>query len=326
MKQIVLEKPGRFAAKQGPELAPAPDEALVRMERVGVCGSDFHAYAGTHPIYTYPRILGHELSGVVVEAPANTKGIQPGDRCAIEPYLSCGKCRACARGRNNCCENIRLFGVHIDGGMQEFLPVPISLLHKSESLSLDQLALIETLGIGAHAVARGGIEHGQEVIVVGAGPIGIAVAQFAAVAGGTVHVVEKNEWRRCFVQKMGYTVSPELDHRVADVVFDATGNPQAMGKSLSAVATTGNLVFVGLTNRPVAIDDALFHKKEVTLYSSRNSFGLFPRIIRLVEEGKIDASRWITDRLTLAQVPSQFEDLTKRKNLIKAIISVDSAE
>lgn len=323
MRKIVLEKPGKFVTKRAPEPAAAQGEALIRMERVGVCGSDFHAFTGSHPVYTYPRVLGHELSGVVVEAPENSRGIKAGDRCAIEPYLSCGECRACARGRNNCCENIRLFGIHIDGGMQEFLSVPISLLHKSDRLSLDQLALVETLGIGAHAVTRGGVQQGQQAIVVGAGPVGIAVAQFAVAAGAAVHVIEKNDWRRRFVEKMGYSAASEIDHRQADVVFDATGNPHAMGQSLASVAPTGNLVFVGLTNKLVPIDDALFHKKEVTLYSSRNSFGLFPRIIRLIEKGDIDTSAWITERLALEEVPSRFEGLTKKKSLIKAIISVN---
>lgn len=323
MRKIVLEKPGKFVTKRAPEPASAQGEALIRMERVGVCGSDFHAFTGSHPVYTYPRVLGHELSGVVVEAPENSRGIKAGDRCAIEPYLSCGECRACARGRNNCCENIRLFGIHIDGGMQEFLSVPISLLHKSDRLSLDQLALVETLGIGAHAVARGGVQQGQQAIVVGAGPVGIAVAQFAVAAGAAVHVIEKNDWRRRFVERMGYSAASEIDHRQADVVFDATGNPHAMGQSLASVAPTGNLVFVGLTNKLVPIDDALFHKKEVTLYSSRNSFGLFPRIIRLIEKGDIDTSAWITERLALEEVPLRFEGLTKKKSLIKAIISVN---
>ena len=121
MKQIVLEAPGRFTEREVPVPLAAADEALVRIEKVGVCGSDFHAFAGRHPIYTYPRILGHELSGVIVEVPVNDKGLQVGDHCAIEPYMGCGNCRACAAGRSNCCERIQLLGVHVDGGMQEYL-------------------------------------------------------------------------------------------------------------------------------------------------------------------------------------------------------------
>lgn len=323
MKQIVLEAPGKFAEREA--IAPVAERghALVRMERVGVCGSDFHAFAGDHPVYTYPRVLGHELAGIVVEAPPNSRGIAPGSRCAIEPYLTCGSCRACIQGRRNACERLRLLGIHVDGGMQEFLSVPLDLLHPSSQLSLDQLALVETLGIGAHAVDRSGLHAGESVLIIGAGPIGISVAQFACAAGASVHIVEKSDWRRALVGRMGYTSSPAADDRRADVVFDATGSAAAMAASLAYVATGGRLVFVGLTRERVAIDDALFHRKELSLLASRNSFGLFPRIIRLMEEGRIDTSHWVTDRLHLSEVVSQFGSLPARATLMKAIVEVN---
>lgn len=323
MRQIVLEAPGKFTEREGPIPTAASGEALIRIEKVGVCGSDFHAFAGRQPIYTYPRIIGHELSGVVVEVPPNDRGIQPGDRCAIEPYISCGKCRACTMGRNNCCENIRLFGIHVDGGMQEYLSVPIGLLHKSALLSLDQLALVETLGIGAHAVRRSGLKVGNKVLIVGAGPIGIAVAQFASVRGADVHIVEKNEWRRSFVERMGYSSSPAAEKRQGDIVFDATGSAAAMSASLTHVATGGALVFVGLTRDPISLDDVLFHRKEVTLLASRNSVGLFPEIIRMIEGGQVDTSHWITDRLTSSEVVSDFQYLPTRQTLVKAIVDIN---
>jgi 2-desacetyl-2-hydroxyethyl bacteriochlorophyllide A dehydrogenase len=322
MKQVILQAPGKFMEREVPvPIAPA-GYALLHMERVGVCGSDLHAFAGRHPIYTYPRVVGHELSGLVVECPCNPR-IQQGDRCAIEPYLVCGNCRACQRGRSNCCEQIRILGIHIDGGMQEYLPVPLELLHKSDKLSLDQLALIETLGIGLHAVRRSELKKGEEVLIVGAGPIGIAVAQFAAALKAEVHIVEKAEWRRVFVEKMGFTSSLAAEDRRADVVFDATGSADAMAASLQNVATGGKLVYVGLTRDRVCIDDSLFHRKEITILASRNSSGLFPQIIKMIEEGKIDTSPWITDRLQLSEVAAQFESLPKRKTLIKAVVDVN---
>jgi 2-desacetyl-2-hydroxyethyl bacteriochlorophyllide A dehydrogenase len=322
MKQIVLESPGKFTEQEAPAPTASPGHALVRMERVGVCGSDFHAFVGRHPIYTYPRIIGHELSGVVLEVPANDKGIQAGDRCAIEPYLSCGKCRACMMGRNNCCEHIQILGIHIDGGLQQYLSVPVGSLHKSARLSLDQLALVETLGIGAHAIKRSGLKAGEEALVIGAGPIGIAVAQFASVQEARVHIVEKNEWRRAFVEQMGFTSSPTAENRQAGAVFDATGSASAMGTSLASVATGGSLVYVGLTRDPVCIDDSLFHRKEVTLFASRNSYNFFPQIIQLIEDGRIDTTHWVTDRLGLSDVPAEFESLSARKTLVKAIVDI----
>ncbi|MFZ0759277.1 MAG: alcohol dehydrogenase catalytic domain-containing protein, partial [Candidatus Sulfotelmatobacter sp.] len=236
MKRILLNAPGEFVDLEVPRPVPGSGQALVRVHRVGVCGSDFHALAGRHPIYTYPRVLGHELAGEIVEVPENTRGLRPGDRCAIEPYISCGQCRTCRVGRTNCCEQIRLMGVHVDGGMQDFLVVPVELLHKSERLSTDQLALVETLGIGAHAVRRSQMRAGEDVLVVGAGPIGLAVSQFAMAIGAKVTVIETNNWRRQFADKLGLEALPAPDGRLADVVLDATGSATVMSDSLNYVA------------------------------------------------------------------------------------------
>jgi len=327
MRQILLREPGQFLDQQVPRPTMCSGEALVQMRRVGVCGSDFHAFAGRHPAYTFPRVLGHELAGEILDVPANDQGIQAGDRCAIEPYISCGKCRACSLRRTNCCQDLRLFGVHVDGGMQGFLSVPLGLLHKSEVLSLDQLALIETLGVGAHAVRRSGLTNHEEALVIGAGPIGLAVTQFVQATGATVRVVEKNAWRRSFVgHLLGVEALEEMDEHLADVVFDATGNPKSMEASLHYVAPAGRLVFVGLCRDRVCIDDPLLHKREVTLYASRNSFGQFSRIISMIEQGIIDTSPWITERMPLADVPARFKDLPGSPNLIKAIVEVEESD
>lgn len=326
MRQISLNLPGEFVERHVPVPQANPGEALICVERVGICGSDFHAFDGSHPAYTYPRVLGHEVSCVVVEAPPNRFGIKAGDRCALEPYLSCGDCHACRMERPNCCENLKLYGVHMDGGMQGFLSAPLHLLHKSEKLSLDQLALVETLGIGAHAVTRSGLQPAEEVLVVGAGPIGIGVIQFAHAAGASVSVVEKSERRRKFVERLGFPCYAEAGERVAHAVFDATGSPRAMSASLSHVAAGGKLIFVGLTSSPVSLDDALFHRREVTIYASRNSCNQFPRIIKLIEDGKIDTSPWITDRLTLSSVVGEFKLLLRRKSLIKAIVDLEESD
>jgi 2-desacetyl-2-hydroxyethyl bacteriochlorophyllide A dehydrogenase len=326
MRKVLLNAPGEFLEIDVPRPVPASGEALVRMHRVGVCGSDFHALAGRHPVYTYPRVLGHELAGEIAWIAESEHGLKVGDRCAIEPYISCGQCRTCKAGRTNCCERLRLIGVHVDGGMQGYLAVPIHLLHKSKSLSLDQLALVETLGIGAHAVKRSGLTCGEEALVVGAGPIGLAVTQFATALGAKVLVIEINDWRREFVSKLGVQSLPAADGRVADVVFDATGSAASMGDSLNHVAPGGKLVFVGLTRDPVKIDDALLHRREVTLYASRNSCGQFQPIIRMLEENKIDTEPWITDRLSLDEVASRFKELPTKVGLMKAVVEVRDSD
>jgi len=326
MRQIFLETPGKFSERSAPKPAAKPGEALVRIEKVGICGSDFHAFHGKHFAYTYPRIIGHEVSCTVVEVPANTRGIRVGDHCALEPYVSCGKCSACRMGSPNCCEVIRIYGIHMDGGMQGFLSVPVQYLHRSDTLSLDALALVETLGIGAHAVMRSGLKAGEQALVVGAGPIGLAVAQCAHAVGGNVHVVERNEERLKFVENLGFACSAHADGLRAAAVFDATGSPHAMAASFQFVATGGRLTFVGLTTDPIALDDTLFHRREMSLYASRNSRGQFPGIIRLLEEDKIDVRPWVTEHLALRDVGVKFPQLLKRTNLIKAIVDIEESD
>lgn len=326
MKQIVLQAPGHFVSRDAPRPLALAGEALVQIRSVGVCGSDFHAFAGRHPEYSYPRVLGHELSGIVVDAPRNGNGIQVGDRCAIEPYVNCGECRACQQGRTNCCEKLRVLGIHVDGGMQAFLSVPFSLLHKSKILSLDQLALVETLGIGAHAVVRSQLGSGEQALVIGAGPIGLAVSQFAAAAGASVRVSEKNEWRRTFAERMGFETCADLNGQLADVVFDATGSAGSMGASLQYGVPGARIVYVGLTRENVSIEDPVFHRRELTLYASRNSRAQFPRIIKMIEDSEIDTSLWVTDRMALADVPAHFSELPSKATLIKAMVDVEEVD
>ncbi len=329
MLQVVLEQPGHFVAQRASDPTPAPGEALVRVRRIGICGTDLHAFAGRQPFFEYPRILGHELAVEIAEIrqrdePAGgASKLQVGDRCAIEPYVRCGRCRACRLGRYNCCQSLACLGVHVDGGMRQQMRVPLELLHKSDTLSLEQLALVETLGIGAHAVDRAGLARGERVLVVGAGPIGLATAQFARLAGADVRVLEPNALRRSFVERFGATAAPDAESQLYDAVFDATGNAAAMAGSLARVDHGGRLVFVGLVLGTVALDDPLFHRREVTLYASRNSCHDFPRIIRLIDAGQIDTTPWITHSLSLDEVPHKFAVVRESPDLIKAMIHVD---
>ena len=322
MRQLVLKEPGRFAIEEAPEPVPRAGEALLRARRVGVCGTDYHAYEGKQPYFTYPRILGHELAVEVVEAPANEFGIRAGDRCAVEPYLSCGACHACRIGKPNCCERIQVLGVHTDGGMRELFAVPLDRLHRSESLTFDQLVLVEPFGIGAHAVQRSQLKPGEEVLVVGAGPIGLAITQFARAAGGRVRVLEINPARRSFAERLGVEILAEPDEELSEVVFDATGSVAAMEKSFERVAHGGRLVFVSVVQSAVRFDDPLFNRREMTLLSSRNSVGEFPPILRMIEDGRIETAPWITHRLSMDDVPRRFPDLPREKNCIKAVVEV----
>jgi 2-desacetyl-2-hydroxyethyl bacteriochlorophyllide A dehydrogenase len=322
MRRVVLRQPGAFEDTQVPSPRPQKGEALVRVRRIGVCGTDLHAFTGRQPFFNYPRVLGHELGVEILEAPADRDDLKPGDRCAIEPYLNCGQCGVCKVGRTNCCERLQCLGVHTDGGMCGLLTIAGQHLHKSEQLSFDQLALVETLGIGAQAVKRSGLKAHEEVLIVGAGPIGLAVLQFALAVRGRVCVLDVNANRRAFAAQFGVETLAEPDQRLFDVVFDATGNAQSMEASFDRVAHGGRLVFVGLVQGRISFDDPLFHRREMTILASRNSAGLFPTIMGQIERGEIDTTPWITHRLGLWEVPEKFPGLAGQPQLVKAMIEV----
>ncbi|PTY03252.1 alcohol dehydrogenase [Opitutaceae bacterium EW11] len=341
MKSLVLEKPGVLVAAEAAEPPkPGPGEALVRVHRVGVCGTDLHAFNGKQPFFSYPRILGHELGVEVLAVGEGVTHIGVGSRCAVEPYLNCGRCIACRQGKSNCCCDIRVMGVHVDGGQRERLIVPAVKLHPSPKLSYDQLALVETLGIGAHAVQRAAVSQGETVAVIGAGPIGLSVIQFAVAAGARVLVIDVNEGRLGFCRdKLKLAPGDLIDARTTKVVdrlkeltngdlptavFDATGNAASMNGAFEFPAHGGRLTFVGLFQGDVTFNDPNFHRRELTLLASRNSNPAeFRRIIGLVEQGKVDTSPWITHRARLSEVPPLFPSWTKPEaGVLKAMIEV----
>src|SRR5262249_27726545 len=187
LEKGVLEQPSRLVVSENaPPGKPRDGEALVKVRRLGVCGTDLHAFRGKQPFFTYPRRLGHELGVEVVEVGPEVTGLKAGDLCSVEPYLTCGRCIACRSGKTNCCMELKCLGVHTDGGMCEFITLPANKLHTSTKLSLEQLALVETLGIGAHGVNRANLQRDEWALVLGAGPIGLAAIQFAKAAGAGV--------------------------------------------------------------------------------------------------------------------------------------------
>ncbi len=344
MLTIVLEKPGSFAAVDRPEPAAAPGTALVRVHRIGVCGTDLHAFAGQQPFFTYPRVLGHELGIEVLDPGDDPHGLQAGDRCSVEPYLNCGHCIACRRGKPNCCTTLQVLGVHIDGGMTPRLRVPARKLHKSAKLDYEQLALVETLGIGAHAVERAQLAKDDFVLVIGAGPIGLSVIQFAKVSGATLAVMDVSDSRLEFCRKqlgVAHTLKPDANVRNTNIgcleelkrigggdlptcVIDATGNPGSMAGSFDLPAHGGRIVFVGLFQGDVTFNDPNFHRRELTVMGSRNATpATFREVIRLVEEGKVDTRPWITHRFKLADTPTVFpKDIAGNPAVLKAMIEV----
>ena len=340
MRAIQLERPQAFRVIDLPEPAdPGPGDAVVRVHRVGICGTDFGGYLGKMPFFSYPRIPGHELGVEVVAVGPGVTNVKPGDRCAVEPYINCQNCYSCTRGHTNCCVNHQTLGVHCDGGLRPLFTVPARKLHVSTKLAFEQLALVETLGIGCHAVNRGNPQPGEHILVIGAGPIGLSAVEFAKLSGAKTVVMDVNEQRLAFVrERMGVpdTIAVKGDGselkrfeeitagRLGDVVIDATGSVRSMAAAYNYVAFAGRLVFVGITSDPITFTQPLMHRREMTFLASRNALpGDFRRIISLIEDGRLDTRPWITHHAPFdGMIPEFPRWMRPEAGVIKAVVEV----
>jgi len=341
MIALQLEKPEHWRTIEIPEpSAPAAGEALVRVHRVGICGTDLSGYLGKMPFFSYPRIPGHELGVEVIAVGEGVTNVKSGDRCSVEPYINCQKCYSCRRGFTNCCENHQTLGVHCDGGLRPEFIVPARKLHGASQLSLEQCALVETLAIGCHAVNRGNPKTGEHVLVIGAGPIGLSAIEFAKLSGAKTIVMDMNEGRLAFVRNtMGINDTIQVqgtdadmdalrtltNGQLADVVIDATGSNKSMARALEMASFAGRVVYVGITQQNLEFPHApVMHRRELTLLASRNALpGDFTRIINLIGKGDIDTRPWITHQARFEEVPAVFPSWLKPETgVIKAVVTI----
>jgi len=337
MKAVVCEEINRLTIQDIDEPVRAQHEAIVAIRRIGVCGTDLHAYKGNQPFFTYPRILGHELSGIIDDIGPNTAGLQAGDQVSIIPYLHCGHCIACRTGKTNCCASMQVMGVHVDGGMREKISVPVSHLIKAEGLTLDETAMVEPLSIGAHAVRRAGLQPGEQIVVIGAGPIGLGVMAFAKQAGARVIAIDRNldrlELSRTWAgADVVIQATDQVVERVAEVtegdyataVFDATGNVQSMNEAIRYVAHGGQLIYVGLVKADITFHDPEFHKREMSILGSRNATRAdFEHVISTLRQKELSMDGYITHREHLTQLPSSMDKwLLPDTHVVKAIVEL----
>ncbi len=340
MRAIRLEQPRHFEYVEiDPPGPPGPGQALVKTHRMGICGTDYSGYLGKMPFFRYPRVPGHELGVTVLETGSDVRSVEPGDRCSVEPYMNCQACYACRRGSPNCCEGLNVIGVMIDGGLCERFLVRADKLHVSRNLTFEQLALVETLGIGCHATDRGAPQDGSDVLIIGAGPIGLATLEFTRLTGARITVMDRVESRLDFCRHrygIENTVVFESSESATEqlraitggdmfsLVTDATGSPASMSEALSYVAHTGTLVYVGITTDSVTFPHPALHRPEMTIKGSRNALPRdFGRIIRLIEDGTIDTDPWITHRTPFEAVVAEFDGYTRPESgVIKAMIEV----
>ncbi|WP_010179039.1 zinc-binding alcohol dehydrogenase family protein [Aquimarina agarilytica] len=333
MKYIVCEQPGEFLLKEKEQPVRKEGEALLKVKKVGICGTDLHAYSGNQAFFTYPRILGHELASEIVEIGANKAGLKSGDKVVIMPYVSCGTCIACRKGKTNCCTNISVLGVHSDGGMQEYISVRQDLLLPANNLTYDQMAIVEPLAIGAHAIRRAAVTQGEFVVIVGCGPIGIGMIKLAQIAGAKVIALDVNNDRLAYAKnEIGadyvINVSDNAQDKIAEItnndmataVFDATGFKGALEVGTDYMAHGGRYVLVGLSKGELVFTHPKIHAKETTLMCSRNATREdFEHVIKVLDQFPTDS--FITHNVSFTEMIANFDSWTKPETgVIKATV------
>ena len=336
MQILTCNTPGEFIYKEAEKPVLIKGHSLLKIKYVGLCGTDYHAYEGTQPFFTYPRILGHEIAAEV-SATNEESGVEVGELVTISPYYYCGKCIACRMGKTNCCIKMQVCGVHIDGAMQEFFLVQDTAIIKGNGLTAEELVLIEPLAIGAHGVSRANIAKDEFVLVIGAGPIGLGTMNFAKIAGAQVIAMDVNQQRLKFcIEKLG--VQHTIDALQEDVlemlkeitggdmptvVIDCTGNLKAINNAVQYMAHGARFVLIGLQKEDLVISHPEFHKREGTLMSSRNALLKdFDFVIDCIAKGLVEPEHYITHRVSFRDLKNEFAELTKPENeVIKAIIA-----
>lgn len=337
MKTLVCIEPRHFEYKSAGKPDLKKGNAIIKIKRMGICGTDLHAYEGTQPFFEYPRILGHELSGELVEFD-DAPGFQIGEPVTFIPYFNCGHCIACRMGKPNCCSNLKVCGVHQHGGMVEYLSVPSYSLVHGEGLTFNELALIEPLAIGAHGVRRANIQEGEFVLIVGAGPIGLGTMKFAQIAGAKVIALDIDEKRLAFCREklnIGHTINallPNVTERLMEitnaemptVVIDATGSLKAINNSFKYMAHGARYVLIGLQKGEVCFSHPEFHKREATLMSSRNATRAdFELVISTMKKKEVDPETFITHEVLFENVKDEFEQwLDPENGVIKVMVQM----
>lgn len=337
MKTLVCTQPGQFEYSSAEKLELTKGHAIIKIKRIGICGTDLHAFEGTQPFFEYPRILGHELAGELTEFD-DAPGFKAGEAVTFIPYFNCGHCIACRSGKPNCCSNIKVAGVHQHGGMAEYLSVPSYSLVHGEGLSFDELALAEPLAISAHGVRRAEVKEGEFVLVAGAGPIGLGTMEFVSIAGGKVIALDINDNRLQFCKeklKVAYIVnalSLNVTEQLLEItngdmptaVIDCTGSLKAINNAFQYMAHGARYVLIGLQKGDICFSHPEFHKREATLMGSRNATRAdFEHVISSIKKKEVDPATYITHRVLFEQVKDQFEQwLNPAKGVIKAMVEI----
>jgi L-gulonate 5-dehydrogenase len=325
MKSVCLKKPGEISLVDIPLTQRGEGQILIKVRSAGICGSDIGAYKGVNPLVTYPRIIGHEIAGEVIEVPEDEIDFMPGDRVILEPYVYCGHCYPCSIGHTNCCENLTVRGVHIEGGMAEYVSHPRHLLHKVPSnIPWNLVPMAEPLVISMHAIKQSATQAGEYVVITGAGQIGLLAAQYALTIGAIPVVVDPVDERLALARTLGvtHTINPVTSDvvaeikaitkdRMAEVVIEASGDARAIRGAIDYVAYAGRISLVGWPKNDIPLPTALITKKELSIRGSRNSVGQFPESLRLISEGKVNVAALLTKSVSMDDTPATVADIAQ---------------
>ncbi len=324
MKAIRLRAPKNIGVEEVAQTPRTENQISIKVHSLGICGSDVGAYLGVNPLVSYPRIIGHEVAGEIIAAGTGEKEFSVGDHVVLEPYVYCGKCYPCQNNRTNCCENLTVLGVHIDGAMAEQFSHPRHLVHKvPKAAPWEWMAMVEPLTISMHAIHRAKVKEGEHVAINGSGPIGLLAAQYATAIGAIPIVIDPVDDRLKFAKGLGmHTINPVIQEpvaaikkitagRMAEAVIEASGNAAAIRSTIDYVAYSGRIVFVGWPKQEVTLPTAMFTKKELAVAGSRNSYQEFPESIELIASGKVNVKAVISRTIAFDEIPATVKNIAE---------------
>lgn len=325
MKTVYLNKPGDIFIKETEKPVYKDGYAVVKIKSMGICGSDIGAFRGVNPIVSYPRIIGHELAGVIEEIGENPRGLKAGDRVVIDPYLYCGECYPCSLGRTNCCESMRCLGVHTDGGMCEYLLHPAHMLVPlPDSIPWELAPIAEPLTISLHGIHRAELSEGQYIAINGAGAIGLLAAMAAIAYGAVPILVDTVPERLEYAKGLGVTHTvcvPEQNAlekireltggRMAEAVLEASGASSAIRACLDMAAYTGKIALTGWPKEETKLPTDIITKKELDILGSRNSKGEFDEATSMIADGRVNAKAVLSKLICIDEVPEAVRELSE---------------
>jgi L-gulonate 5-dehydrogenase len=330
MRAAIMDSPRAMRIGDWDTPKPGPNEVKVTVGATGICAGDMYFYLGNNPYAVYPQVCGHEIAGVVAETGPGVEGLEPGTPVVVEPFIGCGTCYPCRIGKPNCCANLKIIGMHQPGGFAEHLIAPAENIYRiPEGLTLSEASFAEPVAIGVQATRQGQVQSGEYVLILGCGPIGLALIEVSKAKGARPVAVDVLPSRLETAEQLGAQtlragddllekVMEQTNGEGAPVVIEATGNVKAMEQTVDLVAAGGRIVIVGLVKQGLGVTfpGLDFTRKEMTVVGSRASANCFPESLNLLASGAITYPRYATE-YSLWDAPAVFKDLAEHPGSVQ---------